>query len=240
MDEWKAVLNAINDVVEDAMFICNDDGVTFRGMDSAHIALLDVTFPRSSFEILESKTSFFGLKVEDFKKVMNTCGNSDIVDLEIIGSDLMKISVTGSLNMQFNLRLIEKTETNIPIPKVEYKAKISLNPGVLSRVLANLQPISEYVSIDCKYDKIQFSSKGDIGDACINIEKGNPELRFLETIENTFAAYSLDYMARIIRNVGKATENVSLEYSSLNPMHMLFEMPSMVKVNYYLAPRVEN
>ncbi|MBM3911140.1 MAG: DNA polymerase sliding clamp, partial [Thaumarchaeota archaeon] len=41
--EWKAVLNAIGDIVEDAMFIVNDAGITFRGMDAAHVALLDVT-----------------------------------------------------------------------------------------------------------------------------------------------------------------------------------------------------
>lgn len=61
MSEWKAVLNAIGDLVEDAMFICNSDGITFRGMDASHVALLDVTFPKSSFEELDTQTSFFGL-----------------------------------------------------------------------------------------------------------------------------------------------------------------------------------
>jgi len=62
----------------------------------------------------------------------------------------------------------------------------------------------------------------------------------LETLEITNAVYSLEYMAKIIRNIGKASKNVSIEYSSKNPLHMLFETPSMVKVDYYLAPRVEN
>ena len=238
--EWKAILNAIGDIVDDAMFICTDEGVTFRGMDPAHVALLDVTFPKSSFQTLETKTSFFGLRIEDFKKVLNACGNSDLVELIIEGENLMKITVSGSLNMEFNLRLIEKSGTNTPIPKVDYKAKASLEPTVFSRILTNLQPISEYVTIDCNYDKIQFSSKGDVGDARIDIEKGNPELRYLETLEITNAVYSLEYMAKIIRNIGKTSKNVSIEYSSKNPLHMLFETPSMVKVDYYLAPRIEN
>ena len=240
VSEWKAILNAIGDIVEDAMFICNDDGITFRGMDPAHVALLDVTFPRSAFQTFETKTSFFGLKVEDFKNVLNACGNSDLIELVIEDENLMKIIVSGSLNMEFNLSLIEKTETNTPIPKVDYKTKASLPPTVFSRILTTLQPISEYVTIDSSFDKIQFSSKGDAGDARIDVEKGNPELRNLETLEITNAAYSLGYLAKIIRNIGKASKNVSIEYSSQNPIHMLFETPSMVKVNYYLAPRVEN
>ena len=67
MGEWKAILSAISDLVEDAMFIVNDDGITFRGMDPSHVALLDVTFPKSSFDHLESETSFFGIRVDDFK-----------------------------------------------------------------------------------------------------------------------------------------------------------------------------
>ena len=240
MGEWKAVLNAIGDIAEEAMFIVNDDGITFRGMDAAHVALLDVTFPKSSFHLIETKTSFFGLKVDDLKKIFNTCGNSDVVELDIEKEGLMRIKITGSLNMEFTLRLIDKTTTNAPIPKVNYKTKVALDSTVLSKILTNLQPISEYVSIDCNYDKIQFSGKGDVGDARIDIHKGNPELKNLETVETSSAVYSLDYMARIIRSIGKATNNVSLEYSTQNPIHMLFEMPSMVKVDYYLAPRVEN
>jgi len=36
--EWKAILNAIGSMVEEAMFIVNDDGITFRGMDPSHVA----------------------------------------------------------------------------------------------------------------------------------------------------------------------------------------------------------
>ena len=211
MDEWKAVLNAISDVVEDAMFICNNDGITFRGMDPAHIALLDVTFPKSSFDVLETKTSFFGIKIDDFKKVLHACGNSDVIEFIIEGQDVLKIYASGSLEMKFNLKLIEKTSTNIPIPKVEYKAKATLDPNVFSRILTNLQPISEYISIICNHEKIQFSGKGDVGDAQIHIEKGNPELKNLETLEITNAVYSLDYMAKIIRSIGRAANNVSIE-----------------------------
>ena len=235
--EWKAIVNAIGDVVEDAMFICNEDGVTFRGMDVAHIALLDVTFPHTSFEYLESQTSFFGLKVDDFKKVLNSCGNEDIIELEITNSDSMKISVTGTLKMEFNLRLIEKTKTNTPIPKADYKVKASLDPAVFSRVLSNLQNISEYVTIDVHNDRIQFSGNGDVGDAKIDIKKDSPELKSLETLEVSNAIYSLEYMAKIIRNIGKASKNLSFEFASQTPIHMSFEMPSMIKVEYYLAPR---
>lgn len=238
--EWKAVVSAIGDVVEEAMFICTADGVTFRGMDSAHVALLDVTFPKSSFTYYKNKTSFFGINIEDFKAILNSCGNDDLVEIRIQQENEMKIKVEGTLKMEFNLKLIEKTETNTPIPKIDYKTKASIDPSVLTRVLSNLRSISEYISINSQIEGMQFLSKGDSGDAMITIQKNSPELMKYETLEDTLGVYSLDYMAKIIRTIGKASRNISLEYSNKNPMHMLFEMHSEITVNYYLAPRIES
>jgi len=119
--EWKAILNAIGDIVEEAMFIVNTDGITFRGMDPAHVAVIDVTFPKSSFDHLESQTSFFGIRIDDFQTIFNTAANTDTVELNIEDENLMKISVSGSLNMEYNLHLIKKQEVNTPIPKTDYK-----------------------------------------------------------------------------------------------------------------------
>jgi len=47
-------------------------------------------------------------------------------------------------------------------------------------------------------------------------------------------------MAKIIRDIGRASKTVNMEYANQHPIHILFEMPSMARVEYYLAPRVEN
>jgi len=239
VDEWKGVVNAIGDIVEEAMFICNDDGITFRGIDPAHVALLDVTFPKSSFEEFESKTSFFGLKVNDFKNLLNAASNGDIVELQITGSGKMNVVITGSFNMEYSLRLIEKTEVNTPIPKVDGKSKVVITPGIFSKIISNIEKVSEYLTIECFANKIQFSGKGDIGDAKIDLTKENSELSILDVLEESSSMYSIEYLAKIIRNIGKTCTNVNMEYGTKTPMKMQFEMPSMTRVEFYLAPRVE-
>ena len=238
--EWKAILNAIGGLVEEAMFIVNHDGITFRGMDPSHVALLDVTFPKSSFDHLESETNFFGLRVDDFKTVFNTAANTDTIELSIENDSKMKVSITGSLDMEYNVRLIQKQEVNTPIPKTDYKAKLSLDPNTLSRIISNIQHISEYVTINCNPERVEFSGQGDLGDAKINLDKESPDLKDLDLSEDSSATYSLEYMATIIRDIGKASKMVNMEYADSTPIHILFEMPSMIRVEYYLAPRVEN
>jgi len=226
--------------VEEAMFIVNDDGVTFRGMDPSHVALLDVTFPKSSFDHLESRTSFFGIRVDDFKTVINTAANTDTIELNIENERLMKVSINGSLDMEYNIRLIEKHEVNTPIPKTEYKVKLSVDPNTLSRIISNIHHISDFVTINSNPERVEFSGQGDIGDAKINLEKGNTDLKELDLSEDSSAVYSLEYMASIIRGIGRASKMVKMEYSDKNLIHILFEMPSMTRVEYYLAPRVES
>lgn len=238
--EWKSILQAIGDMVDEAMFICSQEGITFRGIDPSHVALLDITFPTSSFELFNCHTAFFGIKVEEFKNILNAAGNDDIIELKIDDPHKIRISIRGSLNMEYDLNLIEKTQVNTPIPRIEAKSKISLSPSTLSRIISNIERISEHVTITTLPEKVQFFGRGDVVNAKVDLEKANPELSLLEVLEDSSSMYSLEYMAKIIRNIGRTCKNISMEYGTKTPIHMMFEMPSLTKVEYYLAPRIES
>jgi len=238
--EWKAILNAISGIVKDAMFIINNDGITIRGMDPSHIALLNVTFPKSSFEIIKGQNLFFGLKIDDFKTIMKNADNNDVVELEISEPSVMKIFIKGSFKMENNLNLIQKSNSGTPFPKTDYKSKISLDSDMFSKILSKIQRISEYIRINCNSEYVEFLGKGKMGNAKINLSKGDPELKGLSCLETSSAAYSLEYMSKIIRDIGRASKILNMEYSNDNSMRILFEMPSTAKVEYYLAPRTEN
>ena len=238
--EWKAILQAIGDIADEAMFICNQEGITFRGIDPAHVALLDITFPKLSFASFECHATFFGISVSDFKNILSSASNEDQVELIIENPHKMKISISGGLQMKYDLNLIERSEVNTQIPKIEATSKISLSPDTLAKIMSNIERVSESVTISSIPEKIQFRGSGNIGKAEVDLEKGNSELSMLEVSQDSSSVYSLEFMAKIIRNIGKASKNVNMEYGTETPMHMLFEMPSMTKVEYYLAPRIEN
>ena len=67
----------------------------------------------------------------------------------------------------------------------------------------------------------------------------NPELKHIDSPEKIVSHYSLEYMIKVIRSIGKASKMVNLEYDTQKPMHLSFDMPSATKVEYYLAPRVQ-
>ena len=238
--EWKAILSAIDEIVEEAMFICNTDGITFRGMDSSHVSLLDITFPKSSFDELESTTSFFGVRTNEFKNILSGASDDDTVEFQIENEGNLRILINGTLSMAFTLRLLEKTETNIPVPRVKLNSKIKLTPSALTKIVTNLEKVSEYVTIRSLSDRVEFSGKGDAGDVKIDLLKTDPDLEVLDATTESTSIYSLEFMAKVIRSIGRASKSVSMQYGTQTPMHIEFEMPSMTKVAFYLAPRVES
>ena len=114
VSEWKSIVNAIGNISEEAMFICNSDGITFRGIDPTHVSLLDVTFPKESFEKFECETTFFGLRIADFKNVLNAADNNDVIQFQIEQQDNLKIIISGSIEMTYSLRSVSYTHLTLP------------------------------------------------------------------------------------------------------------------------------
>ena len=237
--EWKSILQAIGEISDEVMFICNPEGITFRGMDSSHVSLLDITFPKSSFTFFNCHATFFGISVSDFKTIMTSASNDDHVELIIDSPNKMKISINGNLHIKYDLNLIEKSTVNTPIPKIEATSRILLSSDILTKIMTNIERVSENVTISSTSEKIQFSGSGIIGSAEISLENNNSEVSLIDVTENCSSMYSLEYVTKIIKNIGKTSKNVNMAYGSQKPLHMLFEMPSQTIVQYYLAHRVK-
>ena len=54
-EEWKAIISAISTLVEEATFEATVEGISFRGMDPSHVALIDINWPNSAFALFQKK-----------------------------------------------------------------------------------------------------------------------------------------------------------------------------------------
>ena len=81
-DEWKAVTSAISTLVDEATFEATVEGLSFRGMDPSHVALIDISWPNSAFDGYECDSALkFGVRIDEFSKLMKRgvkkrCGGS--------------------------------------------------------------------------------------------------------------------------------------------------------------------
>lgn len=248
--EWKAIAAAVKTLVEEATFEANSEGLTFRAMDPSHVALVDLTLPNSSFASYECSKPFkFSLRVEDLVKTMNRSDSHDSVLLTDADPDAKEEAANEGIwvvfqngyRRKFNIHLIESTAGAAPLPKLEYKTRASLTMKILEKVLADINVVSDQVTIQATAEKLQFTGKSDVGTAHINLAKNDADVLELHAEEESKATYSVEYLNSILRALSGTADTVQIEFSTKKPIRSEMALNSQgAKLAHFLAPRVQD
>ena len=97
-DEWKAIISAISTLVEEATFEATVEGISFRGMDPSHVALIDINWPNSAFEKYNCDSDIkFGVRIDYDAKISLTASALDKIlgDVQVV-SDYLTITSNES------------------------------------------------------------------------------------------------------------------------------------------------
>ncbi|MHB1908114.1 MAG: proliferating cell nuclear antigen (pcna) [Nitrososphaerales archaeon] len=239
--EWRAVTASIQTLVEEATFDVSSEGITFRAMDPSHVALVDLFWPSSAFEKFEcSKTDKFTVRVEDFTKLIRRAESKDAVEISRHGQDSLVLKL-GS-KREFELHLVESSQSSTPLPKLNFNSKFTIIEPAFDRVLNDISVVSNHITIEAKKDALLFSGKGDTGKASVTLEKAGQDIPELDVKEESKATYSIEYLLKITKAAGSASDMINFEYSSKMPLRMEFKLGENSKggrIHFYLAPRVQ-
>ena len=238
-DDLKAIISAISTLVEEATFVATAEGITFRGMDPSHVALIDISWPNSAFEKYECDSDIkFGVRIDEFSKLINRADKKDSIEISIYEQNMLLVTI--GKNKKYRMRLIESSATDTPLPKISYNAKIGVTSTEFDKILGDVQVVSEYLSINATTSKAEFSGRGDSGEAVITLEKGMAEMPEIDVKEDSTATYSLEYLNSIVKAVGTIAGTVVCEYSTKMPLRLEFKVANVGRIHFYLAPRVES
>lgn len=237
-------------MVEDATFEISSDGLSFRGMDPSHVALVDVFWPSSGFERYEcSKPDKFTVRIEDYAKLIRRSESRDAVEISRDGSDSLKINIGNELyKRSFELHLLDSSAKASPLPKLTFDSRFVMAHAAFSQALNDISTVSNHVTIRTNKDKISFSGKGDIGKAQANLEKGSGGVYEVETKigssdEGSNSTYNIEYLLKVVKSIGASiSDTIKVEYSSKMPLRMEFGLGESAskggRIHFYLAPRV--
>ena len=238
-DEWKAVISAISTLVEEATFEATVEGISFRGMDPSHVALIDISWPNSAFERYNCDgEKKFGVRIDEFSKLIKRAEKKDSVEINISEDDMLLVSV--GKNKKYKMRLIESSASDTPLPKISYDSKITLSSVSLDKILGDIEVVSDYLIIKTTSNNVEFSGKGDSGEAVINFEKGVDGLEEISVAQESTGTYSLEYLTPIVKAVGSTAGSITCEFSSAKPLRVEFKVANIGRIHFYLAPRVES
>jgi len=243
---WKSVSSAILTIVDEAHFEASPEGLKFRSMDPSHIALIDIDAPSAAFEKYECPSAMkFGVRVGEFAKVIKRSGTNDSIDIGI-QDNWLAVKTVGGYARNYRMRLIETTGSTSPVPKLAFDSKLVMAPSILDKILSDVTVISDKLTIETistTKDKVAlFSGKGDNGEAKVTIDEksGIENLNEISLGAPSKASYSAEFISKIVKAIGASSQLVTIEYSSNKPLKMAFALPNAVKIEFFMAPRVED
>lgn len=238
-DDLKAIISAISTLVEEATFVATAEGITFRGMDPSHVALIDISWPNSAFEKYECDSDIkFGVRIDEFSKLIKRADKSNNIEISISENNMLLVTI-GS-NKKYKMRLIESSATDTPLPKIPYDAKITMSSSSFDKILGDVQVVSDYLTIHTSDSKAQFSGKGDSGEVVIDLSKDLKEIEEISSKDDSTGTYSLEYLNPVVKAVGTTAGNITCEFSTAKPLRVEFKVANIGRIHFYLAPRVES
>jgi proliferating cell nuclear antigen len=150
------------------------------------------------------------------------------------------LHVSIGKNKKYKMRLIESSASETPLPKIPYDSKIGLSSSMFDKILGDIEVVSDYLSIKATSNTVEFSGKGDTGEAFEKFEKDKQELEEISVSQESTGTYSLEYLTPIVKAVGGTSGSISLEFSSSKPLRIEFKVANIGRIHFYLAPRVES
>ena len=226
-------MSAISTLVEEATFVANAAGITFRGMDPSHVGLIDILWPSSAFERYECDGDIkFGVSVDELLKLLKRAGKKDDIEISISEKNMLLISM--GKDKKYEMRLIESSVMDSPLPKVTFDARIEIDSKIFNRVLGDVRVISDYIVISATKSGATFSGTGNMGNVTIHADIKNIEVKTYCS-----GSYSLEYLTPLVKALGDTAKIITCEYSEEQPLRIEF-MIRDVRIHFYLAPSVNN
>jgi proliferating cell nuclear antigen len=217
------LVNAANVLVEEANFHLSADGLSFRSMDPSHIAMINVLIPPTDFAKYEVTDGVkFALRTQEVAKILKRFDKDEELTLALDGEHL----IISNQRKTFKTRTLESSGGDTPIPSLRFDVLAKFTHNTIDKTLADVNVVSEFLTVTTKPDGVLFSGKGDSGEVEVVVPTTDRDVK-----EKSKTTYSLDYIIKMVKAV--SVDMVTLEYSSKMPLKL-----SLGRISYFLAPRV--
>ncbi|MHC1624051.1 MAG: hypothetical protein ACXQTR_05625 [Candidatus Methanospirareceae archaeon] len=234
----KDVVDAVSAVLEfEATLKIAEDKIAICGMDSAHIALVNLELSHSAFEEWDVQPGEVTLSLTDIRKVLKTKKNQKAL-LEINEEDvrIVLMDQAGSTFKTFTFKTIEKAEEAPKIPELGFTAEARLSSNAVSDSISQLAKIDSQIKVTIN-ESVEFEAKNESVKA---VERYDPNGNFVydfKVDKPAEAYYSAGYLEKIAKAAKKLTDEIKIRLASNKPIEIAPLFPGG-SLTYLVAPIV--
>ncbi|CCM05240.1 uncharacterized protein FIBRA_07450 [Fibroporia radiculosa] len=178
----KRLIDAIKELVNDANFECNEEGLNLQAMDNSHVALVSVKLNASGFKRYRCDRPMpLGLNLASLSKVLK-CAKDDDACVVKANDDADLLSLTYEARntdriAEYEIKLMDIDSDSLAIPDTDYDARVTMPANEFGRIVRDLSQLGESVRIEVSKEGVRFISDGEAANGNILLKQSESAAR---------------------------------------------------------------
>ncbi|OAX37637.1 proliferating cell nuclear antigen [Rhizopogon vinicolor AM-OR11-026] len=172
----KRLLDSIKELVTDANFECNEEGINLQAMDNSHVALVAVKLEATGFKKYRCDRPMpLGVNLASLTKVLKCAKDDDICiikasdDADIL--NLVYEARNSDRIAEYDMKLMDIDAETLGIPDTEYDARVTMPASEFTRIVRDLSQLGESVRIEISKEGVRFASEGEAANGSILLKQ---------------------------------------------------------------------
>lgn len=245
----KKVLEAIKDLVNEAIFDCSDSGIQMQAMDGCHISLVSFSLRSDGFDKYRCDRNLsMGVNIANMSKIMKCANNDDTVTIKAQDDADTVTFMFESQNQEkvsdYEMKLMNLNQEHFEITERDYACIVRMPAIEFARICRDLSHFGESVVISCTKEGVEFSASGDAGSANIKLaQTSSPDKEEEAVVIEMQKPVTLTFGCRLLNSFTKATplsSQVQLSMSADSLLVVEYKFQDLGHIRYYLASKIED
>jgi proliferating cell nuclear antigen len=235
---WTYIVGSIKEILDEGVFIANDEGLSLRALDTSRVVMVDLFYPKEAFdEFTVSGEESFGVSFDALGKVLARGLKDEALGIETQGNSLV-ISFEGHGVRQFKIPQISLTVERLPEPKISFTVFAKLPNAVFIDTVKAVEEVADSITLSAEENRLHFIGPGDVEKVLIELSVEHQNLLDLKVDSPDKATYSVEYFDNMLK-AARGADQVTLQYAQDAPARVQFDFEGGGRLTFYVSPRVE-
>jgi len=234
----KNSVGIISEIIDEAVFTFDANGLSLLSPDRNMVAVIDFRLLSSAFdEYNVEKEVKIGLNLQNIVSVLKRIRGTDKIIFSMPKNKL-ELVVEGSNRRTFEIPVLDIKRDKPPIEQLDFTGKIDLESNVLEDGIEDALVIGDSIVFEANPTAFKVWSKSDTSSWQLELQKGQQGLLGVEAKGNIKARYQLEYLKKMAKAC-RLSKQVTLEFGTDYPLRLAFKEIDKVNLNFILAPMSE-
>jgi len=238
--EFNKSIDAIGVLINEGLFTVDKEKIYLRATDPSQISLVDFVMPKEAFDEFvvdlgnETKITF-GININNLLQILSHSNPDDKLILEIKENKAnILIELIGKSRRAFTVPLIDVSDQEQPLPKIQFDVTIQINGEQLLAGIKDATLFSSHITLKAEDNKFIMETQSSRGKFKQDIDAESKAV--VISGKSAKAMYPLDYLQNMIKN-SKGVLTIKLKDDM--PLELNYVI-GKAAIRYFLAPRVDS